>query len=351
MFGFYSKKQIVPFVAMLFVVFLLFFAVFIIYVPRSPFSSESKTVIFKTGEGAKELSIKLENEGVIRNGSAFRVYAQFAGISEKLIAGQYSLSPSMTIPEIAQKIADGDSVKEKVTLIEGWNLRDIHSYLIGQGIFGAGNLYKVTGTPLTGSGAKDFSGEFNFLKDKPDDVSLEGYIFPDTYFFDPPDEVGQLHYIEDIVRMTLENFDAKLTSDLREKIKAQNKTIFETVTMASLIEEEVKTMGDKKIVSGILWKRLESGMPLQVDSTVRYSTGKESTKVSIDDTKVDSPYNTYKHRGLPKGPICNPGIESIRAAIEPADSVYWYYLSAPDGTIIYSRTLQEHIAAQAKYLK
>jgi UPF0755 protein len=117
--------------------------------------------------------------------------------------------------------------------------------------------------------------------------------------------------------------------------------------MASMLEKEVKTLDDKKIVSGILWKRMEIGMPLQLDSTVIYITG--NPNISTKDTKVDSPYNTYKYRGLPKGPISNPGIYSIIAAIYPTQTNYLYYLT--DGKPIYSETLDQHNAAKAKYLK
>jgi len=121
--------------------------------------------------------------------------------------------------------------------------------------------------------------------------------------------------------------------------------------MASMIEKEVKTIEDKKIVSGILWKRLNSGMGLQVDATVLYALKKENSKVYIKDTQFDSPYNTYKYQGLPLGPISNPGADSIIAAIYPTKTNYLYYLSAPDGKTIFSKTLEEHNYNKAKYLK
>jgi len=122
--------------------------------------------------------------------------------------------------------------------------------------------------------------------------------------------------------------------------------------MASMIEKEVQTPEDKKMVSGILWKRITEGMPLQVDATVNYITGKHDKGVQIKDTVIDSPYNTYKYYGLPKGPISNPGMDSIQAAIYPQKSVYWYYLSATKtGETIFSKTLEEHNLAISKYLK
>ena len=148
-----------------------------------------------------------------------------------------------------------------------------------------------------------------------------------------------------------DNFDKKITPELREEIQQQGKTIFEIVTMASLIEKEVREKEEKEIVSGILWKRLENKIPLQVDATITYITGKKTTKISKEETQIDSPYNTYKYLGLPPGPICNPGIDSIEAAIYPKSSEYWYYLSTAEGKVIFSKTLEEHNLAKAKYLK
>ena len=118
--------------------------------------------------------------------------------------------------------------------------------------------------------------------------------------------------------------------------------------MASLLEKEVRTLDDKKIASGILWKRLGVGMPLQLDATVNYITGKSDASVLFKDAKIDSPYNTYKYKGLPKGPISNPGIDSIMAAIYPIQTKYWFYLS--DGITHFSETLQQHNAAKRRYL-
>jgi len=120
--------------------------------------------------------------------------------------------------------------------------------------------------------------------------------------------------------------------------------------MASLIEKEVKTKEDKEVVSGILWKRLKNNIPLQVDATITYLTGKKTTKIPLEDLQIDSLYNTYKYKGLPLGPICNPGLDSIKTAIYPKNSEYWYYLSTPEGATIFSKNLEEHNIAKAKYL-
>ena len=183
------------------------------------------------------------------------------------------------------------------------------------------------------------------MSELPETASLEGYLFPDTY------EISEGESPEDIIKNILVNFEKKITRELKEAIALKNKSVFEIITMASMIEKEVKTINDKKIVSGILWKRLEDGMPLQVDATINYITGKNHKSALLADLKINSPYNTYKYQGLPLGPISNPGIDSILAAIYPTESKYWYYLSADSGKTIFSKTLKEHNAAIAKYLR
>ena len=239
-----------------------------------------------------------------------------------------------------------------MTIIEGWNLRNIGLYLENKEMFMTEELFELVGFPLIDYSKatdllkpKDFSEEFDFLEDKPKNLGLEGYLFPDTY------EIFFEEGIEDIVRRMLDNFDRKLTLELKEEIASQKKSIFEIVTMASLIEKEVRTIEDKKIVSGILWKRLKSRMPLQVDATISYITGRKTTEITKEELKINSPYNTYKYKGLPLGPICNPGLESIKAAIYPKQSEYWFYLSTPEGETIFSKTLREHNEAITKYLR
>lgn len=302
-----------------------------------PGSNKIVNFVVEKGEGAKEISIKLKSEGLIKHSSIFRTYVLFKGLSKKLQAGQYELSPSMNLPSIVKKLSRGEIIKEKITIIEGWNLKNITQYFQDNEISTQEEFLELT--------KKDFSQGLSFLLDKPKDLSLEGYLFPDTY------EVIPGASAENIIRKILNNLDQKITPDLREEINQQGKSIFEIITMASLLEKEVRTLEDKKIVSGILWKRLEIGMPLQVDATINYITGKNDDGASFIDLEIDSPYNTYKYYGLPLGPIANPGLDSILAAIYPQDSDYLYYLSDHDGRTIFSETYKEHNAAKAKYRK
>ncbi len=341
------------------IIFISFFLIFLsgiffwhkIYLPRSDLALlrglsrnsnliENKIFLVKKGQTVFQIAENLENQGLIKNRNFFTLYVSLKGENRNLKAGQYSFSSEMPISEIAKKIIAGETIKEKITIIEGWNLRDIAWYFEGRGISRPEEFFELVNK-------KDFSEEFDFLGEggKPKNSGLEGYLFPDTY------QINRGEGSEEIIKIFLENFDKKLTLGLREEIEKQGKTIFEIITMASLIEKEVRTIEDKKLVSGILWKRLKNKMPLQVDATISYITGRKTTKIYIKELQIDSPYNTYKYLGLPRGPISNPGFDSILAAVYPESSEYWYYLSTPEGETIFSKNLSEHNIAREKYLR
>ncbi len=330
---------------------------FWISLPLEPFSEEEIIFIIKEGEGLRTIARNLQNENLIKWAPLFTTYTVLGGMAIDLKAGEYTLSQAMNIPQIAEKFFRGEVIKKKITIIEGWDLRDIGFYFERMGMFQAEEVWELIGFPAVDylkaidlPRLKDFSDDFDFLKDKPKNLGLEGYLFPDTY------EIKKGVFLEEIVEKMLDNFNRRLTAELKEEIKNQGKTIFEIVTMASLIEKEVRTLEDKKIVSGILWKRLETNFPLQVDATIAYVLGRRSwtfeemRREVAQAREIDSPYNTYKYLGLPLGPIANPGLESIMAAVYPKHSEYWYYLSTPQGETIFSRTFEEHVWAKRKYL-
>ena len=284
-----------------------------------PLNNTPEEIVFKVerGEGSREISLNLARQGLIRWAPLFRLYVLVNGMAGDLKAGDYLFSSDMNIPEIAYKLASGQVIKINVTIPEGFTQKQIEDRL---------NLV--------------LPGE-----------ELEGFLFPDTYEFN----FG--FTAEEAVKKMKENFETKLTEQMRQDILSQNKAILEIVTMASLIEKEVISLADKKIVSGVLWKRLSVGMPLQVDATLAYLSGQQDwtfdeMRQEIASWKeIDSPYNTYKYLGLPPGPICNPGLDSIVAAIYPQESVYWYYLSTPEGDTVFNETLAGHNAARARYFK
>jgi len=292
----------------------------------------------KEGEGILAIAKKLEQNGFIRSKWLFSFYIFAINEYSHLQAGTYSLSPAINIPTIARKIINGESAYIAITIPEGFTNKQIEER-ISQKI-----PLKQNGLSLGEQKAESYKDKFNFLEDVPDETNLEGFFFPDTYYFNI--EAGR----QEIIEKMLDNFGEKVNPELRQVVIEQDKNIFDIVIMASMIEKEVRAMHDKKLVAGILWKRLENNMPLQIDATVVFATDGKITNITNKETQIDSPYNTYKYKGLPVGPICNPGLESIEAAIYPQESVFWYYLSTPEGETIFSRNFQEHLIAKQKYL-
>ncbi len=323
-----------------------------IFLPVDYKNHSSFVFSIQKGEGSYQIASHLKNAGLIHSRNSFALYAALTGRAFRFQSGDYLLSPSMSAHAIIHAFTSGDTIKEYLTIKEGWDLADIAAEFEKGGFFTKEEFFAITGYPGIAwteespmPRPKDFSNEFAFLKDKPPQVSLEGYLFPDTY------QVTSNETPEGFVRRALKNFETHLTLDIVEAIEAQEKTVFEVVNFASLLEKEVRSFQDKQVVSGILWKRLENDMRLQVDATVVYIREGNYFKVSVEETQTESPYNTYQVQGLPLGPIANPGLESIRAALEPKESPYWFYLSARDGTTIFSKNFEEHKTAKELYLR
>jgi len=303
-------------------------------------------IIIQEGRGARGISRSLEQEGIIANDLFFNYYIWRDRSANLLQAGEYELSPSMTIPEIVSIFKEGKVKVEpgiKITIPEGYRTLQIEETLIANGLAVKESEF-MEAIGISAPLAYEIF-EFGFLQDLPPRATLDGFLFPDTYFFDEDSRLN------DIVEKMLGNFNEKVPDATRVKIKAGGKNLYEVVIMASIIEKEVRTPEDMRLVSGALWKRMEIGMPLQVDATLAYITGKKTGEITNEDKFIDSPYNTYLYRGLPFSPIANPGLNAISAAIDPQESNYLYYLSTPQGETIFSETLEEHNENKAKYLK
>lgn len=320
-----------------------------IYRPHTSFQG-SRAIEISSGLGSRQIAEVLKKEGVIRSRWALVIYVSLKGKASQLKPGSYVFSPA-AIPEIVRDLVRGGTNERVITVPEGWSVKDIAEYLRREGITKSDVFLRIVDSPSQTEFGSKFdpnsvwdTDRFDFLKDKPDNLGLDGYLFPDTY------RIFKDARPEEIISKMLENFGKKLTPELREEITRRNLTIFDVIRMASLIEKEVVSDENRAIVSGILWKRLGAGIGLQVDAAISYITGKKTTRISLEETKIDSPYNTYKYRGLPIGPIGNPGLSAIRAAIYPKESPYLYYLSTPDGRTIFSKTLEEHNAAKTRYL-
>ena len=328
------SKKIAYAILIFFVV--VFSALFIFWWKiRTPLSNSGETIILKVekGESAQTIAENLKNAGLIKSPFLFRLYVFLSLDQYNLKTGEYELSPKMSVRDIGDILALGGTNEVLIVIPEGFNLKQIEDRLIRANLVAPNVLVNYR-----------FSENIpEILSDKPKTSSLEGYLFPDTYRF------FKNATLSDVVSKMVSNLNDKLTPDLKLAIKNSSYSTYEILTMASLIEKEIPKDSDRAIISGILWKRLKVKMPLQVDATLVYITGRN--EIGDADKKIDSQYNTYLYRGLPKGPITNPGISAIKAAIFPETSPYWYYLSAKDGTTIFSKTLEEHNRNRAIWLK
>lgn len=303
--------------------------------------NQESSVMFsvKKGEGSEDIAFNLQKEGLVSNRLFILLYLSGKNLIGKIYPGDYMISGKLTIPEIVEIITNPQKVFAKVTFPEGWTAEQMAARL-GENGFDGDAFLELVKNP-----SEEIISEFSVLSDKPQEASLEGYIFPDTYKF------SRDATPEGILKKILCNTELKIEKDLREEAKKQKKTIFEIITMASIVEREVSTPEDFQIVSGIFWRRIAIGQALQSDATLEYVLKTKDFQHSIEQTKTDSPYNTYVYRGLPPGPVSNPGIKAISAALHPKQTKFLYFLTDPNDlkNTVYSVTFEEHVKNKQKY--
>ena len=306
---------------------------------NSPLNKKGQDInfIIEPGETVSKIAKNLVDAEIIRSALYLKIYIWQEKLEDKLQAGAYILSSKLNTKEIVNILVSGKIVKNeiKITIPEGWTIDNIAEYLEKIGVADKKRFIELASKKI-----KDFS----FLKSLPHDASLEGYLFPDTYIiFNNASE-------EDIIVKMLSNLDKKLTYEMQSEIKKQGKSIHEIITMASIIEKEVQTESDMKNVSGIFWNRMRDGMRLESDATLTYALKDKVAAHSYKDLKLDSPYNSYLYPDLPPGPIGNPGIKAIEAAINPAQTSYYFFLTGTSGKTFFAKTYNEHLSNKRKYM-
>ncbi|MFA6486526.1 MAG: endolytic transglycosylase MltG [Candidatus Magasanikbacteria bacterium] len=245
-----------------------------------------------------------------------------------------------------------------VTIIPGWNLRQVASDWVKKGIIKTPEeLYGLLGKPAVNYRAEgQFAPDLNLvtasgtvlyplLSEKSRGVSYEGFLYPDTY------RVYADAKPLDVLRKIFDNLENKITPELRAEMARQKKSFLEVLTMASVVQKEAPSNEDMAMVADIFWRRYEKNWALQSCATVNYITGKNDPGVTDKDRALDSLYNTYKYPGLPLGPISNPSVSAIRAALYPKANNFWYFMAGTDGVTHYARTLEEHNRNVGKYLR
>ncbi len=304
-------------------------------IPEPKFMGKPVIVEVKSGMNANEVSKVLESKGVVRSSRDFLWYLRHFNLDRKIKPGIYEIPPSC-IEQVAKIITSGKFGKRiKVTVYPGSDdIFLVHLLL----------KYKLaTDEDEAWRLLYDWS-LYKFKLPHPK-KGLLGYVMPDTYYIYP----GMSGKI--FIQMTLDNFCRKLsTIDWKRGLKETRLTLYEALILASIVEKEAMLDKERPIIAGVFLNRLKKGMPLQSCSTVLYALGRSGGRLSRDDLKVDSPYNTYKVKGLPPSPICNPSFSSIKAAIFPKKHDYLYFVAKGNGEHVFSRTYKEHLKAKRKYL-
>ncbi len=307
---------------------------------------QSINVNIPIGSSTAQIGQILEDEGLVRNGTIFRYYVRYKNESG-FQAGDYQLSTGMDFDQLIDELKDGMLLEEAeivFTVPEGRWLEDAATIISNE-------------TAHEQEAIIELISDEDFLKQAIDQYSmlteeilkegirfpLEGYLFPARYDFVDADPS-----IEVIVNSMLERTQAVL-DEFSSELEESEHSIHEIMTLASIIEREARTSEDRYLISGVLYNRLSRNMPLQVDPTVAYALGEHRYMTTYEDLKVDSPYNTYMHEGLPVGPIANPGKDAIQAAIQPQETDYLYFYARYNGEVIYSNTYEEHNAIHQQY--
>lgn len=307
---------------------------------------EAASMIFEVerGDSVSEIAEDLSEAGIIESELFFKIYVKLAGNASNLQAGSFELTPGMNFRTLVAKLTDAQAQEVEVTIPEGYTIEQI-----GEVVMEAlpGISEEDWESIVSGQDLRLLAG-IELLSGIPEDQGLEGYLFPDTYRFRV--DATARSVVETMV-LTLKRRLAENDIQIPENEFENGLTFHEMITLASIVEREVRSPEDMKIVAGIFYTRLKIGMALQADSTVNYLTGKQDASVSLEDSKIDSPYNTYQYLGLPPGPISNPGMNAILAVLSPTDSNKLYFLTSPEGEVIYATSFDQHVANKYQYLK
>ncbi len=309
--------------------------------PVAPDDHTEVTFVVKPGQSVLGVSQSLVEMNLIADADVFRRFVQYSGADEDIQAGAYILRRDMTMEQIMLQLQRGLLPTVTVTIPEGWRAEQIAGELEAKGVTSAEAFMELVQAEPEG---------WSFLADRPAGSArgLEGFLFPDTYQF-PRNTTP-----ETVIEIMLRNFDWRLEGELRQMAEDRGLSLFEVVTLASIIEREAVAAEERPIIASVFWNRLEIGMALQADPTVQYALGcdaetgecwQQLTREQLN--TVQSPYNTYLNPGLTPGPICNPGLDSIRAVLQPADTDYFYFVALDDGKHVFSETYEEHLQQDA----
>ena len=307
----------------------------------NPVNSDGKPVEFtvEEGLGAAAISEKLKEEGLIRSTLAFRINAKISDLENKFKAGKYQISSAMSAGEIASTLAKGSQNNNFTTIPEGYTTEQIANLLEEKGIVTRDEFFKEV---------REGQFDYDFVKDRPlNDSRLDGYLFPETYDFKKGDEAHA------VIDRMLQQFEKEYKSITPGKNLPANMSINSIVTVASIVEREAVKADEMPKVASVIYNRLKDNMKLQMCSTVQFARGDNKLMLTEQDIAIDSPYNTYIHEGLPPLPISNPGRTSLKAALEPAETDYLYFVVSEklDGSMEFTKDYNQFLKDKDAYYK
>ena len=312
-------------------ILLAFYSLILLWPQGNPYDSVKVTI--PKGASLKEVSTTLQDNNIIRNERSFLLAVKTLGYEKDMPAGRFKLVKASTNFDIIDQLVNGIQVNKRVTILEGWTIdviaKELHDKIgIDQDEFKSA-----------------CTNELLLWKWGISEKTVEGYLFPNTYLFSEEEDV------QDIIGRMINEYKQRITIEFRDRMKELGMEEKEIITLASIIEGEAIYDKERAIISGVYHNRLKIGMRLQADPTIQYIINDSPRRLLNKDLKIKSPYNTYLNKGLPPGPINNPGIESIKAALYPAETDYIYFVARGDGYHTFSRTKEEHDIAKRKFQK
>jgi UPF0755 protein len=302
-------KKIGVTISVFFIIFMVFFCLGFM-----PTAGEKALFVVRKGENFSTVASRLEEQNLILSKKLFLLFVKLTNSQNKLKTGIYELSGRDGIFRILKQLKNNSRNFIRFTIPEGNNIKQTADIIADKVKIDKEKFIKIA-----------------------NDRNLEGYLMPETYFV----SLGVSE--EELIDMMYNEFNKKITPVMHERAKELNIPFKDIITMASIIEKEVVKPEERSIIAAVFYNRLKRKMMLQSCATVLYAMGVTKEKLSLEDTKFKSPYNTYLHFGLPPGPISNPGVESIKAALYPADSGVLYFVSAGDGSHFFAKTFSEHV--------
>lgn len=302
-------------------------------------SARTQLVEVRPGSGGAAIAHQLERQKLIRSDAAFSLYLRFKGYDRAIKAGLYAIAPNLGARRVAEVLVEGRGMGTRVTIPEGLALADIATIVEKHIPGGGARFLAYAGRPSA------FREDYPWLPKLPPNATLEGFCFPDTYVVTPGPGAAS-----DLLRLMLKRFEQAALPAL--KSPGSPLDFYPRLIMASIVEKEAVHARERPTISGVFHNRLDLGMPFGSDPTVEFALGRhqDARGLTFKDIAVDSPYNTYKHAGLPPGPIANPGLASIQAAVHPEKTPLLYFVAKGDGSHVFTRTYPEHLAAQARII-